>query len=80
MSKFNFGFNPQQLAQSLISKNSGLMNASGVMNNPQVQSMLNVVQNGDATQGEEIANNLCQTFGVTKEEAVQQAISYFGLK
>lgn len=40
-----------------------------IANNPQAQAMLNVVKSGDAQKGEEIARNLCNTMGITPEEA-----------
>lgn len=46
--------------------------------NPVAQNMLSAIMNGDAKKGEEIARNLCQTYGVTPEVACQQAMSMFG--
>lgn len=48
-----------------------------VANNPNAQSMIQVIQNGDAKKGEEIARNLCETYGIKPEDAVQQARSFF---
>ena len=48
-------------------------------NNPQAQNYLRIIQSGDAQQGEQIARNLCQTYGVTPDQAVQQARSFFHL-
>lgn len=45
--------------------------------NPNAQSMIQVIQSGDAKKGEEIARNLCETYGVKPEDAVQQARSFF---
>lgn len=59
----------------------GLMaNNPAIANNPNAQNYLNVIQNNDQTKGEEIANNLCQTMGVTKEQAIAQAKAFFGLR
>lgn len=46
--------------------------------NPVAQNMLSAIMTGDAKKGEEIARNLCQTYGVTPEAACQQAMSMFG--
>ena len=39
--------------------------------------MLRVIQSGDAQKGQEIAMNLCKTYGVSKEEATNMATDYF---
>lgn len=62
------------LLQSLMANNPA------IANNPNAQNYLNVIQNNDQTRGEEIANNLCQTMGVTKEQAIAQAKAFFGLR
>lgn len=50
-----------------------------IANNPQAQEMLNVVKSGDAQKGEEIARNLCNTMGITPEEATKQAANFFNI-
>ena len=45
--------------------------------NPNAQSMIQVIQSGNSAKGEEIARNLCNTYGVKPEEAVQMARSFF---
>lgn len=51
-----------------------------IMNNPQLQHMISVVQNGDSQQGQQIAENLCKTYGISKEDAIQQAKQFFGMR
>lgn len=51
-----------------------------IMNNPQAQHMVSIIQNGDSTQGEQIAENLCKTYGISKEDAIQQAKQFFGMR
>lgn len=48
-------------------------------NNPQAQNYLQIIQSGNSQQGEQIARNLCQTYGVTPDQAVQQARNFFNL-
>lgn len=48
-----------------------------IQHNPNARSMIQVIQNGDAKKGEEIARNLCDTYGIKPEDAVQQARSFF---
>lgn len=45
-------------------------------NNPQAQEMLEVIKTGDSKRGIEIANNLCETYGTTKDEAVSMAMNF----
>lgn len=49
-----------------------------VAQNPNAQHMLGVVQSGDAKEGERIARNLCESYGVTPEQAMEQARRFFG--
>ena len=62
-----------QFAMAMINKNPA------IQNNPQAQEYINIIQNNDAAKGEQIAMNLCNTYGVTKEQAIAQAKKYFGL-
>lgn len=57
-----------------------LANNPQVTNNPRYQEMLKAVQNNDSKKGEEIANNLCESYGMTKEQALAQAKQFFGFK
>ena len=41
--------------------------------------MLEVVQSGDSARGEQIANNLLKTYGVSREDALAQAKRFFNL-
>lgn len=54
-----------------------LQHNPAIARNPQAQSMLQVIQTGDEQQGEQIARNLCQTMGISPEEATKQAKSFF---
>ena len=62
--------NLEQWAINLISKNA---------NNPRAQEYIKIIQSGDSKKGEEIANNLCQTYGVSKEDAIKNAKQFFGV-
>lgn len=64
--------------QNLV--NSVLQNNPNIRNNPQAQEYLNVISSGDSKKGQEIAENLCKTYGVTKEQAISQAKQFFGIK
>lgn len=62
------------LAMTIISNNPQ------IANNPQAKSMIEVIQSGDAERGRQIAENLCNTYGVSKEDAVKQAKSFFKIQ
>lgn len=64
---------PRQMAMNLIANNPN------IANNPQAQSYLQVIQNGDAQRGQQIADNICQSLGMSRDEALRQAKRYFGL-
>lgn len=63
--------NPKQFALDLIRRNP---NISG---NPNAQGMIDVIQSGDEEQGKRFAENLCATYGVTKEQALEDARRFF---
>lgn len=65
-------FDPRQMAMNLLMRNPQ------IANNPQAQEYLQVIQNGDAERGQQIADNLCQTYGVSRDEAISQAKRFFG--
>ena len=62
--------------QALISR---AVQSPVLSSNPNARSMLEVVQSGDASRGEQIANNLLKTYGVSKEDALAQAKRFFNL-
>lgn len=53
------------------------MQNSNIANNPRAQEMLQIIQSGDAQKGQQIAMNLCKTYGVSKDQAVGMATEYF---
>ena len=65
--------NLKDFAVNLISKNPQ------IANNPNAQGMLQAIQNGDNAKGEQIAKNLCDSYGITPDQAVQQAKRFFNL-
>lgn len=61
-----------EIIQALI----GQIEASpGFAGNQNAREMLECIKNGDSEKGERIAMNLCRTYGVTPEQALQQARS-----
>lgn len=56
-----------------------LKNNQNVKSNPMAQGMIDVVESGDAKRGEQMANNLCESMGITKEDALKQAKAFFNI-
>lgn len=56
-----------------------IRNNPNVANNPNAQEFINVIQNGDSEKGKQIAQNLCNTYGVTPDQATKQAKRFFNL-
>lgn len=52
-------------------------NNPAIANNPMAQNCLSILESGDAKRGEEMANNLLQSYGISKEDALNQARSFF---
>lgn len=48
-----------------------------VAGNPNARSMIDVIRRNDSARGEQIARNICETYGVTPEEAVRRARGLF---
>lgn len=60
-------------AMNAIAKNPQLAG------NPQAQELINVIKSGDSVKGEQIARNICQSYGVTPEQALDKATGFFGI-
>lgn len=56
-----------------------IKNNPNIANNEMAKDLINVIETNDYKRGEEIAMNMCNTYGVTKEQAIQKAIQFFGL-
>lgn len=66
--------NPLNFAMQMLQKNPN------IANNPNAKQMINVLQNGTDQEREELARNLCSSYGVTPEQAVQQAKGFFNMQ
>lgn len=67
-------FNPMQFAMQMIQRNPQ------ISNNPTAQQYLQIIQNGDSTRGEQIADNILKSYGMNREQGINQALGFFGLK
>lgn len=50
-----------------------------IKDNPMTAGMMDVLESGDAKRGEQMAENICNSMGVTKDEALNQARRFFGM-
>lgn len=47
--------------------------------NPMAKEFMDILQSGDSKRGEQMAANLCQSYGDSKESAFQKARNFFGI-
>lgn len=47
------------------------------VNNPNARQMLECIKNNDSVGGQKIAENLCESYGLTPQQAVDQARKFF---
>lgn len=67
-------FNARDFALNMLRQNPN------IANNPNAQEMINVIQNGDSVRGQQIANNLCSTYGMNRDQAISQAMQFFHIR
>lgn len=67
MGPMPFNMNPQQILQQALRMHPELQN------NPQAQQYIQVLMSGDAQKGQELASNICGSFGISPEQGVQEA-------
>lgn len=67
-------FNLANMALQMIMQNPN------VANSPFGQKAIQAIQTGDNATGEQLANNILQSMGLTKEQAIEQAKNGFGFK
>ena len=59
--------NIMNFAQNMVRMNKN------VPNTPWAQAAIQAILNGDQQAGEQLANNICQSMGLTKEQALEMA-------
>ena len=57
-----------------------LENDPRVSGNPQAREMVEIIRKGDRERGEQVANNILETYQVTKEQALSRAREMLGLR
>lgn len=64
----------QALAQMAMNR---IASDPRMQNNPQAREFMSIMQSGDVSRGEEMARNLCNSYGISQQQALQQAKSFF---
>lgn len=64
-------FDPRMFAMNVLRR------SPSIAQNQRNQDLLQVIESGDDTRGQQIAENLCKTYGVTPQEAVDMATNFF---
>ena len=62
------------MLQTMIDRIKANPNIAG---NPQALAYIEVLESGDSKRGQELANNLLNTYGMTREDALAQAKQFF---
>lgn len=55
-----------------------IQNNPNNQNNPNAQKMIQAIQNNDQQTGEQIAQNILDAYGITRDQGVQMAMNFFG--
>lgn len=59
-------------AKDLLAKNPDKANT------PLGRQLQQILESGDYAKGKDVANNLCKTYGIGKEDFTKRAASFFG--
>lgn len=54
-----------------------IQNSPQIANSPQARELIQILQSGDVARGEQMAMNICNSYGVTKEDGYSQARNFF---
>lgn len=50
-----------------------------IANTPQGQQFLQILQSGDDAKGRQMAQNICQSYGMSEEDAVNKVRQFFNI-
>lgn len=62
-----------EFAKDLLAKNPDKANT------PLGKQLLDILETKDYAKGEQLGNNICKTYNIDKEEALQNGRQFFGL-
>lgn len=58
---------------------AGFMKRNGPNLTATQQGYIDTIKSGNASRGEQVAMNICNSMGLSKEEAIAQARNFFGV-
>lgn len=67
-------FNP------MMALNQLLRNDPNAKSNPVKNSYIQTIQSGDSVRGQQIADNICRSYGKSREEMLAEAKRFFGIR
>lgn len=50
-----------------------------IANSPQGQEFLNILKSGDDAKGQQMAQNYCQSYGISEQDAIQKVKQFFNI-
>lgn len=50
-----------------------------VANSPQGRQFMQILQSGDVAAGQQMAQNMCQAYGVSEQDAIKQVAQHFNI-
>lgn len=50
-----------------------------IANSPQGQEFLNILKSGDDAKGQQMAQNYCQSYGISEQDAIQKVRQFFNI-
>lgn len=68
------GFDPMALLGQMLQRNPA------IQQNPVKNSYIDAIRSGDPKRGEQIADNICRSYGKSREEMVAEAKRFFGIR
>lgn len=56
-----------------------LKSAPNIAKNPMAKEFMDILESGDTARGEQMANNILHSMGISREAALQNAMDFFHL-
>lgn len=50
-----------------------------IANTPQGQQFMQILQSGDEAKGQQMAKNICQSYGMSEEDAISKVRQFFNI-
>lgn len=63
----------RQIAMQALQRNPQIANS------PQGQQFMQILQSGDIAAGQQMAQNMCQAYGISEQDAIKQVAQHFNI-